>query len=75
MRKFFILCALCASILPAAGYRNDTEVSNVGSFGYYWSATKAASNAAYYLYFGSSVLDPEKVYHYSYRGLSVRLVR
>ena len=41
--------------LPAAGYRDGTDVNDRGSYGYYWSATlnEYDSSGAYYLVFGS----------------------
>ena len=41
--------------LPAAGYRDGTDVNDRGSYGYYWSATlnEYDSGGAYYLVFGS----------------------
>ena len=60
--------------LPAAGYRYDGSVSNVGSFGYYWSASLNESDpsGAWYMYFDSG-------YHgsygsYRYYGRAVRAV-
>ena len=37
--------------LPAAGYRDDSDLNNVGSYGYYWSSTQYPSDtsSAYYL--------------------------
>lgn len=60
--------------LPAAGYRNGTSVSSVGSNGYYWSSTPNGSSKAYCLYFYMGTVDPA---HDSYRrdGSSVRLVQ
>jgi len=59
--------------LPAAGYRGDTYLGNVGSYGNYWSSSLNASGpgSAYSLYFGSGL-----VYWYGSRdnGLSVRPV-
>ena len=61
-----------AVFLPAAGYRDDTVVKDVGSDGGYWSATPAGDGAQYF-YFGSGGSDvgPDLRYH----GSSVRLVR
>ena len=41
---------------PASGYRNDSSgsLSNVGSDGYYWTATPYGTNNGRYLYFYSS---------------------
>ena len=63
-----------AIVLPAAGYRNGTSLSDAGSLGYYWSSSLLQDNsfAARNVYFGS-----EGVYGSSYRrnyGLSVRPV-
>lgn len=65
-------------VLPAAGFASfrdsDYSVSNVGSYGDYWSSTPDGSDNAWDLYFNSSgVLD----YLNLRRGLcrSVRLVR
>ena len=33
--------------LPAAGYRNDDDVSRRGSYGYYWSSTLYSSDSNY----------------------------
>lgn len=45
--------------LPAAGCRDDSDLSNVGSYGYYWSSSLNSSNSlgAYYLGFGSGYVD------------------
>ncbi len=60
--------------LPAAGYRLDTSLNNVGSYGYYWSSSLYTSNPnnAYYLYFNSSNVDWRS--NYRYYGHSVRPV-
>ena len=41
--------------LPAAGYRDDTRLDIVGSYGYYWSSSLNAygPNYAWYVYFNS----------------------
>ena len=63
-----------AVFLPAAGSRFGAFVGNVGSSGYYWSASYSATNLAWSVYFGSSYLyagyDGNRCY-----GRSVRLVR
>ena len=63
----------CA-FLPAAGYRYGASVGNVGSVGYYWSASYLNSGRAWYVYFGDTYLGTDD---YSYRdyGFSVRLAR
>ena len=63
-----------AVFLPAAGYRYGTSVGNVGSYGYYWSASFYNAYLAWDVYFNSSDLGTD------YSGLrcsgqSVRLVR
>ena len=63
-----------AVFLPAAGYRLGTDVNDVGSCGYYWSATPYDSSRARYLYVYSKYLYPQD-YNYRNNGLSVRLVR
>ena len=60
--------------LPAAGYRNEDNLYDAGSFGYYWSSSLNAdsSGSAWDVYFFSSL-----VYRYGgnrYFGLSVRPV-
>lgn len=65
-----------AVFLPAAGYRGGTSVSNVGSYGHYWSSTSTYYDSdAYYVNFTSGGLDTFYSYDYRYYGLSVRLVR
>ena len=62
-----------AVFLPAAGYRGGTDVNNVGSGGYYWSATPYDTNKAYFRYFDSNFRT--HAYNNRYNGRSVRLVR
>ena len=62
--------------LPAAGYRDGTAVTNLGSYGYYWSSSPFASHAskAHSVYFSSTaVLRADN--NWRDRGHSVRLVR
>ncbi|MEE3447826.1 MAG: hypothetical protein VZQ51_04350, partial [Bacteroidales bacterium] len=62
-----------AVFLPAAGNRNGTGVCDVGSGGYYWSATPDGGGDARLFYFNSGysdVLPDLRV-----NGVSVRLVR
>ena len=62
-----------AVFLPAAGYRHGTSVGDVGSYGYYWSASYYDSYYAYGVYFHDGNLST--VYWYSRcSGQSVRLV-
>ena len=58
--------------LPAAGYRDDSDLSRAGSNGYYWSSSLYTSNSsnAYSLYFSSG--DVYWGSYYRYYGRSVR---
>ena len=60
--------------LPAAGYRGGSDLSNAGSYGYYWSSSLNTnySNIAYYLGFRSDNVDWN--YSLRYYGHSVRPV-
>ena len=62
--------------LPATGYRQGTEVYNVGSHGNYWSSSPNTSEVkfAYRLYFSDSNLDPQSSY-LRFFGYPVRLVK
>lgn len=59
--------------LPAAGYRNGSSVSGVGSYGGYWSSTYSYSYYAYRVYFNSAYVNLSN-YDSRCRGYSVRLV-
>ena len=57
---------------PAAGYCIDSSVNNVGSRGYYWSASRYSSYSAWRLSFGSgsqALYDLYGYYGYSVRGV------
>ena len=60
--------------LPAAGYRNDADLGNVGSYGYYWSSSLHTDGPydAWYVYFYSDSVRRSS--NYRYYGLSVRPV-
>ena len=60
--------------LPAAGYRNDTHLYNVGSYGIYWSSSLYTDNPyiAWYINFNSG--DRCTSGSYRYYGQSVRPV-
>ena len=60
--------------LPAAGYRNGTSVSDVGSCGTYWSSSPDGASYAYCLSFRSSNVSPAGS-NCRYDGRSVRLVQ
>ena len=61
--------------LPAAGYRYNSSLDNVGGYGYYWSSSLYESYPydAYDLYFLSSYVGWDDYYRYG--GQSVRAVR
>ncbi len=61
--------------LPQAGYRNNSDLNDPGTIGYYWSSSLIpnGSNYAYYLCFSwGSVHRGE--FDYRHSGLSVRAV-
>ena len=60
--------------LPAAGSRNGTSVSNVGSNGRYWSSTSHSGPDAYRVYFIGGDVDLAG-HNYRSLGFSVRLVK
>jgi len=62
-----------AVFLPAAGWRGGTSVGDVGSYGYYWSATYYDSGRASYVYFSDGFLNAD-AWGYRQYGRSVRLV-
>ncbi len=61
--------------LPAAGMRGGVSLSNVGSYGNYWSSSLYASDpsSARFFYFTSTGVS--RSYYPRYNGLSVRPVR
>ena len=63
-----------AVFLPAAGYRNGSDISSVGDYGYYWSSTpEDGQYFAYYLMFKSDNFVPASSSS-RYNGYAVRLV-
>ena len=60
--------------LPAAGYRNDADLGNVGSYGYYWSSSLNTDGPydAWFVYFNSGGVSRNG--NYRFLGLSVRPV-
>ena len=63
-----------AVFLPAAGYREDSEVINIGYDGYYWSSTALDGIRAYYVDFDSSDVYYPDPYGGRFYGYSVRLI-
>lgn len=62
---------------PAAGYRDSSTALNyVGSYGYYWSASRYPNSTGlvYSLHFSDGYVNPAN-YDNSYCGFSVRCVR
>ena len=59
--------------LPAAGYRRNGELYNVGSYGHYWSSTPYDEDNAYFLDFNSGYVN--RYYSSRYFEFSVRPVR
>lgn len=66
-----------AVFLPAAGYRGGTVIRDVGSSGYYWSASPDNRFYAWDLYFRTDSYYQSSLVSYNRRGYgeSVRLVR
>ena len=62
--------------LPAAGLRNDSGVSETGSYGYYWLASlnEIRPYYAWIMYFGLERRNSYYYYHYRCEGRSVRAV-
>ena len=58
--------------LPAAGYRDGSDVSGVGGGGLYWSSTASDEGRAYYVSFFSLGVFPDL--DFRSRGFSVRLI-
>ena len=73
-KQWAVMESAGAVFLPAAGYRNGTDMSLVGTGGAYWSATPLVAEYACHLYFVSYSLRPQDIYNRFY-GHSVRLVR
>lgn len=63
-----------AVFLPAVGYRDGKQNSDVGEVGYYWTSTAYDAQYGYYLRFSST--DYPSAAYFSYRsyGFAVRLV-
>ncbi len=69
-----VLEPLGAVFLPAAGYRNKTNIFGVNSFGYYWASTGGGEIKAYFVSIKNTSFYPDtfEARHYGY---SVRLVQ
>ena len=69
-----VLEPLGAVFLPAAGYRNITNIYGVNSSGYYWASTGGGEIKAYYVNIKNTSFHPDtfEARHYGY---SVRLVQ
>ena len=63
--------------LPAAGYRNDSNLDGAGDYGYYWSSSLYGyfPNLARYCYFLSGNVSPSNYGGDRYCGFSVRPVK
>ena len=64
----------CA-FLPAAGYYYGSSWYEVGSNGYYWSATESNASSGYFLYFDSSDVSSSDDIPKSSNYFPLRLVR
>jgi hypothetical protein len=64
-----------AIFLPAAGDRSGTSVTEVGTYGYYWSSTMNSSSRAYHIFYTDGRLRAQDYDRSLYEGLPVRLVR
>lgn len=64
-----------AIFLPACGDRSGTSVSEVGTYGYYWSSTANSSSRGYHIFYTDGRLRPQDYDRSLYEGISVRLVR
>ena len=73
-KQWAVMESAGAVFLPAAGYREGTDVSLAGTRGYYWAATPLVADYAYYFFFSSKRLNSQHS-NYRYFGHSVRLVR
>ena len=59
---------------PAAGYGIGTSITDVGSYGYYWSSSWYSADTAYRMSFSSSSVYPQDCNN-RYYGFSVRAVQ
>ena len=72
--KWEALAAKGCVFLPAAGYRLETSIWNVFTYGSYWSSTSSGTTRAYYICFRSDGFDFSAGQGNRCNGVSVRLV-
>ena len=60
---------------PASGLYNGTTLYYRGSYGLYWSSSYYSATYAYYLYFGSTYVNPANYSHYRRYGFAARAVQ
>ena len=69
-----VLEPMGAVFLPAAGYRNITNIDGENSYGYYWASTGGSEAKAYYVKIQNYSFDPG-AFEFRHYGYSVRLVQ
>ena len=74
IEQWRVMEAAGAVFLPAAGYRDGTDMYNVGLEGLYWSASPNGTYSAYTTLLNSRSLNAHFTYNRPF-GLSVRLVK
>lgn len=63
---------------PASGYRRNhsgDSLSDVGDYGYYWSASPGSSFAYFLSFNNDGFVDPMGIYGYRAYGYSVRCLQ
>jgi uncharacterized protein (TIGR02145 family) len=61
--------------LPGGNRNKDGTFSNIGNYGYWWSATEGSAASAWYRYVGFDYSDVSRFYYYKEVGFSVRCLR
>ena len=61
--------------LPAAGYRNESSLSEQGATGFYWSSTLTTGDARFANHLKLTSSSVTKSSHFRYHGRSVRAVK
>ncbi len=74
MTEWSVLEQYGVMFLPAAGFRNGTSVSGVGSVGLYWSSSMGNNDNSWCFYFYQDNFFSQD-YYSRYEGYPVRLVR